>query len=267
MPNIKSLAIKYNSDKHGSHFYTDIYEHYMSPKKNKPITILEIGIGGYVHGKGYSDMYAGGESLKVWRDYFKKGKIAGLDIFKKKINLGSRVKIFHGSQNSGDALSKIIMQFKKFDFIVDDGSHNYKDVKFSFEYLYNHLKEGGYYFIEDTQSSYIRELGGDGANLDNKKTLVNYFKKVVDKINYQEIENPYYKVDNIAKNTTEIHFYHNMIVIKKKKNLEKSNILINNRRLVGGASFVKIRKFIKNTKYFFLNLKAKVNSLLNYIKI
>ena len=267
MPNLKSLAIKYNSDKHVSHFYTQIYEQYMSQKKNKPITVLEIGIGGLVPGKGYSDMYVGGESLKIWRDYFKKGKIAGLDIIKKKINLGNRVKIFHGSQSSAETLSKIVKQFRKFDFIVDDGSHRYKDVIFSFKYLCNHLKEGGYYFIEDTQSSYIREFGGDGANLDNKKTIVNYFKGIVDKINYQEIENPYYKADNIAKNITEIHFYHNMIVIKKKKNLEKSNILINNRRLVGGASFVKIRKFIKNTKYFFLNLKAKVNSLLNYIKI
>ena len=108
---------------------------------------------------------------------------------------------------------------------------------------------------------------GKANFLQKAKQQPDKVKQVIDKINYQEIENPYYKVDNIAKNTTEIHFYHNMIVIKKKKNLEKSNILINNRRLVGGASFVKIRKFIKSTKYFFLNLKAKVNSLLNYIKI
>jgi|TARA_B110001450_G_C17649008_1_gene492470 demethylmacrocin O-methyltransferase len=262
MPSITSLAIKHKSDKYGSHYYTEIYEKYMSNKKNKNVNILEIGIGGYTHGKGYSDIYAGGESLKIWRDYFKKGKIAGLDIFEKKINLGSRVKIFQGSQRESDSLSKITKKFKKFDFIIDDGSHRYEDVKFSFEYLYNSLKDGGYYFVEDTQSSYIREFGGDGANLNNKKTVINYFKGIVDKINFQEIENPHYKADNIALNTTEIHFYHNMIVIKKKRNLEKSNILVNNRRLVGGKSFFKIRSIIKKTKYFLLDLKAKLYGII-----
>ena len=263
---ITRLAIKHKSDKYGSHFYTDIYEKYMCMKKNKRINLLEIGIGGYSNEKGYSDIFLGGESLKIWRDYFKKGKIAGLDIIKKKLSLGSRVKVYHGSQSSAKTLSKIIKNFKKFDFIIDDGSHAYKDVKFSFEYLYKYLKEGGYYFVEDTQSSYIRELGGDGANLYNRKTVINYFKGVVDKINFQEIENPYYKADFVSENTTEIHFYHNMIVIKKNKNLEKSNILINNRRLVGGSSYVKLRQLIKNFKYFILHLKAQIYRLIYNIR-
>ena len=266
MRDLKKLAIKHGSDKHGSHYYTEIYERYMLPKKNKSITIFEIGIGGYNNGN-YSDINLGGESLRVWRDYFLKGKVIGLDIFKKEINLGPRVKIIQGSQSSANCLFKIIKKFKKFDFIVDDGSHNSKDVIFSFKYLFNSLKEGGYYFIEDTQASYIREFGGDGAFLDNKKTAMNYFKKMVDKINYQEIENPFYKPDEFAKNITEISFFHNMIVIKKEKNLEKSNILVNNRRLVSGSSYIKLRLFIKNLKYLFLYLKAKINYLLSSFKI
>ena len=258
MKNLKQLAIKHKSDKHGSHFYTDIYESFMFAKKNKPIKILEIGVGGYINGN-YSDPYLGGESLKMWRDYFKKGRIAGLDIFKKEIKLGNRVKIFQGSQNNTTTLSQIVKEYKKFDFIVDDGSHKSKDVIFTFKYLFSSLKQGGYYFIEDTQSSYIRELGGDGAYLNNKKTAVNYFKGLVDKINYQEIENPFYEPDYFAKNTTEIHFFHNMIVIKKEKNLETSNILVKNRRLVGGTSYVALRKFIKNFKYLALHLKSKIN--------
>ena len=258
MSTITDLAIKHKSDKYGSHYYTHIYERYMYEKKKKSINLLEIGIGGYTDEKGYADIFVGGESLKIWRDYFKKGQIAGLDIIKKKINLGSRVKIFQGSQSSTKALSNITKKFKKFDFIIDDGSHRYEDVKFSFKYIYRYLKDGGYYFIEDTQSSYIRELGGDGANLENKKTVINYFKGIIDKINFQEIENPYYKPDSIALNTIEIHFFHNMIVIKKNKNLEKSNILVNNRRMVGGSSFYKTRCLIKDIKYFLLNLKAKI---------
>jgi demethylmacrocin O-methyltransferase len=263
--NLNKLAKKYKSDKYGSHFYTPIYQKYMWSKKNKKINIFEIGVGGLEPKVGYSGINTGGESLKMWRDFFKKGKIVGLDIVKKNLKLGKRVEIFHGSQNDSLILDKIIKKYKKFDFIIDDGSHNYKDVKYSFEYLLHSLNDGGYYFIEDTQSSYIRELGGDGANLDNQKTVINYFKKIIDKINHKEIENPYYKQNFFDKNITEIHFYHNLIVIKKDKNLEESNILINNRRLVGGKRMIKLRKFIKESKYFFLHLIANIRYFIRRI--
>jgi len=264
---LSRLALKYNCDKYGSHFYTEIYQKYMKAKKSKNIILFEIGIGGLEPKVGYSGLKTGGESLRMWRDYFKKGKIIGLDIVKKKLQLGMNVQTFHGSQTDPKVLSKIIKKYKQFDFIIDDGSHNYKDVKFSFEYLFSSLKDGGYYFIEDTQSSYIRELGGDGAYLKYNKTVINYFKNIIDKINYQEIENPYHKIDYISKNVTEIHFYHNLIVIKKDQNLEKSNILVNNRRLVGGHHLVGLRKIVKKTKYFLLNLKAKINYLINNVSI
>ena len=183
--NLNKLAKKYKSDKYGSHFYTPIYQRYMWSKKNKKINIFEIGVGGLEPKIGYSGINTGGESLKMWRDFFKKGKVVGLDIVKKNLKLGKRVEIFHGSQNDSLILDKIIKKYKKFDFIIDDGSHNYEDVKYSFEYLLHSLNDGGYYFIEDTQSSYIRELGGDGANLDNQKTVINYFKKIIDKINHK----------------------------------------------------------------------------------
>lgn len=204
--------------------------------------------------------YIGGESLKMWRDYFKRGTIIGLDIVKKKIKLGKRVKIFTGSQNSYFDLKKITTNYKDFDFIIDDGSHNYKDIVFSFKYLFKFLKNGGYYFVEDAAaSSYIREFGGDGFNLDKKKTVINFFKKIIDKINHNEIENPYYKKDYFCKNISEISFYHNLIVIKKNKNINPSNILVNNQRLVGGKSLVGLRRLIKKIKYLFLLLRSKLN--------
>ena len=267
MTDLSSLAKKHKSDKFGAHFYTPVYEKYMRDKKNKKVNILEIGVGGWSHKKGYSDPYKGGESLKMWRDYFKHGKVYGLDIFKKEINLGNRVKIFQGSQDDTKILSKIIKKSGKLDYIVDDGSHLYKDVVLSFNYLFNHLKNGGFYFIEDIQTSYLREFGGDGFNLQNKNTIINYFKGIIDKINHKEIENPFYKIDEIAKNVTEVHFYHNLIVIKKEKNTELSTILINNRRLVSGKNLLGLRSFIKMTKYFFLYLKSMFNNFIDLIKI
>lgn len=267
MSNLSGLARKYKSDKFGAHFYTPIYEKYMREKKNTKVNILEIGVGGWSHKKGYSDPFKGGESLKMWRDYFKNGKVYGLDIFKKELNLGNRVKIFQGSQDDRRILSKIIKQSGKLDYIVDDGSHLYKDVVFSFNYLFNNLKNGGFYFIEDIQTSYLREFGGDGFYLQNKNTIINYFKEIIDKINHKEIENPFYEIDEIAKNVTEVHFYHNLIVIKKEKNTELSTILVNNRRLVSGKKLLGLRSFIKNTKYAFLYFKSKINYFLDIIKI
>lgn len=203
----------------------------------------------------------------MWRDYFNKGKVYGLDIFKKELNLGNRVRIFQGSQDDKRILNKIIKQSGKLDYIVDDGSHLFKDVVFSFNYLFNKLKNGGFYFIEDTQASYLREFNGDGFYLRNKNTIINYFKEIIDKINHKEIENPYYEIDAIAKNVTEVHFYHNLIVIKKEKNTELSTILVNNRRLVSGDKLLSLRRFIKNTKYLFLYFKSKINYFLDIIKI
>ena len=165
---LNKLAKKYKTDKYGSHFYTPVYEKFMAFKKNKKILLLEIGIGGFTGGT-YENENIGGESLKMWRDYFKRGTIIGLDIVKKNIKLGKRVKIFTGSQNSYFDLEKITTNFKNFDFIIDDGSHKYKDIVFSFKYLFKFLKNGGYYFVEDSAaSSYIREFGGDGFNLGKK---------------------------------------------------------------------------------------------------
>ena len=58
--NLNKLAKKYKSDKYGAHFYTPIYQKYMSPKK-KNINIFEIGVGGLEPKVGYSGLKTGGE--------------------------------------------------------------------------------------------------------------------------------------------------------------------------------------------------------------
>lgn len=266
---LSKLAAKHKSDKFGAHYYTKIYERFMNRKKNIPIKLLEIGIGGYIPGRDYSDPYTGGASLKMWRDYFKNGKICGLDIYEKKLNLGNRVKIYKGSQTDLNILKKIKKDFKNFDFIVDDGSHINSDVILTFQLLFSSLKNGGYYFIEDTLTSYLREYyGGEGAYLKKNNTIMNYFKDLADKINYKEIENPYYKIDYFAKNITEIHFYHNLIVIKKEKNLEKSFHIFNNKKKLSKFKKKNTKQILKqNIKYFFYHIKAKVYEFIDVIKI
>ena len=64
-------AKKYDTDKHTVHAYIqEYYEQIFFPYKNKITNLLEIGV-------------LKGESLKLWRDYFSKGEIVGIDIFKR----------------------------------------------------------------------------------------------------------------------------------------------------------------------------------------
>ena len=250
MKSLTDLAIKYKTDKHGIHFYTKIYEKYMLPKIDQEIGLLEIGVG------GYDEPQKGGESLKMWADFFSKGKIFSLDYFEKKLNLGSRIKIFKGSQSNSEDLMRIINETGELDFIIDDGSHINRDVIYTFKTLFKFLKHGGYYFIEDTQTSYMPEFGGDAFYLKNKKTLINFFKEIVDKINYMEIKNPFYQIDYFAKNVTEIHFYHNLIVIKKNKNDEVSNVLDSKKKYKNKKKIKYIFSYIKSVFYNFIdNLK------------
>ena len=250
MKSLTDLAIKYKTDKHGIHFYTKIYEKYMLPKIDQEIGLLEIGVG------GYDEPQKGGESLKMWADFFSKGKIFSLDYFEKKLNLGSRIKIFKGSQSNSEDLMRIINETGELDFIIDDGSHINRDVIYTFKTLFKFLKHGGYYFIEDTQTSYMPEFGGDAFYLKNKKTLINFFKEIVDKINYMEIKNPFYQIDYFAKNVTEIHFYHNLIVIKKNKNDEVSNVLDSTKKYKNKKKIKYIFSYVKSVFYNFIdNLK------------
>ena len=62
---LNELFIKYETDKL-QHGYADIYFSYIEKLRNENINLLEIGV---------SD----GKSLLAWSDYFKNGKIIGID--------------------------------------------------------------------------------------------------------------------------------------------------------------------------------------------
>ena len=72
----------------------------------------------------------------MWRDYFPKGIIYGIDIVIKNLDLGERVKIYQGSQDNHQDLNKVVNDAGKFDIIIDDGSHlNNHQIK-TFEHLF-----------------------------------------------------------------------------------------------------------------------------------
>ena len=182
--------------------------------------MLEIGVG------GYSNPNAGGESLRMWKKYFLFGRIFGLDIYDKSPSEQRRIKIYKGSQVDGNLLNKMYEDIGQFDIIIDDGSHLNEHVVESFQILFPMLKDGGIYAIEDMQTSYWKDFGGDSDDLTNSKTMMNFFKKLTDCLNHKEFEKKY-EPNYFDKKIISMHFYHNLLLIYKGNNEESSNRKLN----------------------------------------
>jgi cephalosporin hydroxylase len=94
-------------------------------------------------------------SLRMWKKYFRNGTIFGIDINPRKRRfrfLG--LHIFIGSQRDTDFLEHVMQEIGNVDVIIDDGSHNVSDQQISLGALFPYLKSGGYYVIEDLQTSF-----------------------------------------------------------------------------------------------------------------
>jgi len=224
--NLDKLGKIYRTDKIGCHYYTPLYQLHLKRFKFKRINLLEIGVG------GYENQFEGGSSLRMWKKYFPFGKIFSLDIYDKSALQENRIKIFQGSQVDSDFLEKVTDEIGSLDIIIDDGSHINEHVIETFKLLFPKLKDGGIYIIEDTQTSYWLDFGGDSENLNNPKTMMNFFKSLVDSLNNKEFVLANYQQSYFDKKIVSMHFYHNLIFIYKGNNDEKSNMVVNNQRLI-----------------------------------
>ena len=223
--NLDKLGKIYGTDKKGSHFYTPHYMTHLERFRYRKINLLELGVG------GYKNPHSGGKSLRMWKKYFPFGNIFSIDIYDKSSLQEDRITIFKGSQVDKIFLNKVIEKIGEIDIIIDDGSHINEHVIEAFNILFPILQDGGIYVIEDTQTSYWDEFGGDSKNLKNPKTIMNYFKSLTDALNNQEFLIPNYKQNYFDKKIVSMHFYHNLIFIYKGNNDEKSNLVVNNQDL------------------------------------
>ena len=222
--NLSLLAKLYGTDKTGAHWYTPHYMTHLRRFKNKKVKLLEIGVG------GYENPNAGGNSLRMWKKYFPFGKIYSIDIYDKSALQEKRIKIYQGSQVDRDFLEKTIREIGGLDIIIDDGSHLNEHIIETFKILFPYLKDGGVYVIEDIQTSYWDDYGGDSKDLNNPKTAMNFFKSLTDCLNCMEIPNEEYKESYFDKKIISMHFYHNLVFICKGDNDEKSNIVKDHKR-------------------------------------
>ena len=217
------LARLHETDKWGEHWYVQHYARHFQHLRRKKITLLEIGIGGYDNSK------KGGGSLRMWRSYFTKAKIVGLDFYDKSPHAEKRIQIFQGDQADEAFLRKMISEIGRPDIIIDDGSHINAHVLKSFAVLFPLFADDGIYVVEDTQTSYWPEYGGSSDDLLKAKTSLCLLKSLTDGLNHEEYIKPGYQPTCYDRHITAMHFYHNLVFIQKGENKEGSNLIRDNK--------------------------------------
>jgi hypothetical protein len=148
---------------------------------------------------------------------------------------GDRFTIFKYDQSNKQHLNELINKigYKELDFILDDGSHIPEHQIMSFNILFDLVKDGGIYIIEDIETSYWKNGGLYGYNTNygykHDMNINNVFSKVLHLMNKEFInENDYLELTKdfhyiLQKNIdaiSTITFCQNCIIIKKKQEYE-----------------------------------------------
>ena len=209
---LDELFIHFNCDKGSyyfsgkdrilSHNYSIFYEKYLKHLKEKKFTLLELGSH---EGKGLASFFYYfpnvlmiGANINPFQMKFESKRITELfvDVSSKKIlkNLSNHIE--------GDL-----------DLIIDDASHNLRDIIIAFSILFKKLKKGGVYVIEDlNQFEAFKELNPYD---DKETTPLQLLLKIKNKENFHSSflndEEKEYLINNI----------HSI-------NLEKGSMIINN---------------------------------------
>lgn len=216
---LPTLAIAFETDKWGGHFYAKHYQHHFQPLREKKLVVLEIGVG------GYDDPRAGGGSLRMWKTYFPHAKIYGIDIFDKTPHDEERIKTFRGSQTDAQFLERVLDEIGTPDIIIDDGSHYNHHVTETFGLLFPRLADDGIYAVEDTQTSYwksTKDCEWNGStDLNAPHTMMNLFKRLADGLNHAEFVHEH-QPNYFDKHVVSLHFYHNLVFVYKGRNDEPS---------------------------------------------
>lgn len=92
---------------------------------------------------GYDDPRAGGASLRMWRAYFPKSRIYGIDIHDKSGHDEKRIRTFRGDQTDRGFLEGVVREIGRPNIIIDDGSHLNAHVVATFEILFPLLADDG----------------------------------------------------------------------------------------------------------------------------
>jgi cephalosporin hydroxylase len=216
---LDEIAIKHGCDKSSlKHDYCRIYEQYFS--KMHPVHLLEIGYG------GYDDPDKGGESALMWlewmgyhhanEDKYKllRGDTITITDIHHKNNVPEGVLFLQTDVTNPECFNKHYYNTPHYDIIIDDGSHMNADIIAAFKNLWPVLNPGGLYCVEDLHSSYSDYYPDSKPEPNGEGTAMQFFTYLSHSPNIPFID-PVYHI-GLYKGIEFIHFYKDLIIIKKK---------------------------------------------------
>jgi len=176
---------RYDTDK-VPNGYLRTYDRIFEELIDRPVKLLELGV-------------RSGGSLRLWRDYFPNGTIAGLDVEPLASEPdGDRIRIYQGRQEDTSVLSRIAAEVAPdgFDIVIDDASHIAGPTRAGFWHLFdNHLKPGGLFAIEDWGTGYW-ERWPDGrawrAGEPHHAGMVGFIKELIDEQGAHDLTRGWY---------------------------------------------------------------------------
>jgi glycosyltransferase involved in cell wall biosynthesis len=211
---------RYDTDK--SHEYLRDYERACCHLRDAPIALLEVGVNK-------------GGSLLLWRDYFTRGEIFGIDLFPPAdlSDSSGRIRVFRGDQGNSSEIDAVASRASPsgFHIIIDDASHIGALTAATFKTLfYKHLKPGGFYAIEDWGTGYWESWpdgsrpAHDALHFENQGNqfpshqsgMVGFVKQLVDETALPDILHPRFGVPgNRRSYIRSIHLSTGLAIIEK----------------------------------------------------
>jgi hypothetical protein len=143
----------FGSDK-GFHCYTPIYSALFKTWTDRPLRMLELGLG-----SNFADMEsnmgmfgAPGASLRGWRHIFPRALIYGADVDRRILFQEDRIKTFHCDQLDQASIKALWSQPELqdgADIILEDGLHTFEANISFLQGSLDHVRPGGIYITED----------------------------------------------------------------------------------------------------------------------
>jgi hypothetical protein len=161
------LANKFKSGRgnlyYNRHFYSRVYDYFLSSFKSEEMTFLEIGLLRHEGQAPAGDSaQVDAPSLSMWCEYFSRAQVHGVDIQDFSNVESDRITFTRGDQSDRIDLNRVIQRCKyPIKVIIDDGSHASGHQQISLAALFPHLESGALYFIEDLncQPPHLEEPG------------------------------------------------------------------------------------------------------------
>jgi hypothetical protein len=159
----------------------------------------------------------------MWQRYFGPlARIIGIDIdpaCREHESPGVFVRI--GDQSDTVFLQTVIDEFGTPDIVLDDGSHEMRHVRKTFQFLYPQLPKNGIYLVEDLHTAYWPEFGG---GVHEAGTFVNLAKQFIDQLNADHSRGQVMPDVAITRNTFGVSCFDSVIVFEKGQVLWKEAI-------------------------------------------